>query len=179
MTPPSRLPGLCRFAESHLGGPRNPGERGATLAELLIALTVSITVVAFVGSAVYQFLSASRIGNDRLTVLTDLQDAALWLGRDASEAASFTPGVGSTYGTLRWADSSVEYRYLYDAATSALVREEYADGVLQSSVTAARHIAAQGDVAFGLSGALLRVSVTSTWGTASRTADVSVALRVP
>jgi type II secretory pathway component PulJ len=152
-------------------------ERGASLVELLVAIAISVLVFSVLSTALVQFILTTRWGNSQLQVTSDIQVVSLWLGRDALEAASFTPGTGAEYGTLAWADSSQQYRYLYDSAETALVREHYDGGVLQSTTTVARQIQNQADVTFTITGNLLSVSITSTAGGESETASLDLALR--
>jgi hypothetical protein len=154
-------------------------ENGASLVELLLGIAISTFVIAALGTAVYQFYAISGWGNARMAVLHDLQNAGLWLGRDAQEASSFTAGGGLVYGTFNWSDLSVQYRYSYDPGTTSLVREHLLSGVPQSTVTVARHIASQGDVTFTPSGSLVTVSITSTSGGVTASDTVLLAMRVP
>jgi hypothetical protein len=156
-----------------------PGESGATLVELLLAVAVSAMVLTMLGTAVFQFFTISNWGQARLSVLKDLQTAGLWLGRDAQEASSFVPGVGTVYGTFRWSDASIEFRYSYSAADQALVREAIAGSIVQSTLTVARHIASQGDVTFSPSGKRVAVTLTATSGTVTASNDLTLTMRVP
>jgi hypothetical protein len=99
------------------------------------------------------------------------------LGRDAPEAASFTPGSGSVYGTLNWADSSTQYRYSYDSIDSSLIREHLENSIVQTSRTIARHIENQSDVIFNNSGDLLTVTITATSGAESKSTILNFAFR--
>jgi Tfp pilus assembly protein PilW len=155
------------------------GESGASLVELLVAVAISAVVLSMVGMAVYQFYAISTFGNARLAVLHDLQNAGLWLGRDSTEASSFTPGAGAVYGTFSWSDSSRQFRYSFNAGQNALVREEIVSSVVVSTVTVARHIAAQGDITFTPTGKRVAVSITATSGSVSATDAILMTLRVP
>jgi type II secretory pathway component PulJ len=152
-------------------------ERGASLVELLVAIAISVLVFSVLSTALVQFVLTTRWGNNQLQVTNDIQVASLWLGRDALEAASFTPGTGAEYGTLAWADDSQQFRYLYDSTENALIREHYDTGVLQSRITVARRILNQADVTFNISGELLSVTITSSAGEESETANLDLALR--
>lgn len=150
-------------------------ERGTTLVELLVAMSISVLVFGIISTSLVQFFLVTRWGNDQLLITNDLQVASLWLGRDALESASFTPGTGTVYGTLNWDDSTNQYRYSYDSGN--LVREHLVDSNLLSTLQVARHIKYQGDVVFSTSGQLLTVSITSTSGDESETVDLSLAMR--
>lgn len=154
-------------------------ERGTTMVELLVAMSISVLVFGIISTSLVQFFLVTRWGNDQLIITNDLQVASLWLGRDALESASFSPGAGAIYGTLNWADSTNQYRYSYDSGNSTLVREHLVDSNLLSTLQVARHIKNQDDVVFSTSGQLLTVSITSTStsGDESETVDLSLAMR--
>jgi Tfp pilus assembly protein FimT len=155
----------------------SPDERGATLVEMLVAIAISVLVFSVLSTALVQFVLSTRWGNNQLQITNDIQVASLWLGRDALEAASFTPGAGSVYGTLDWADGSQQFRYSYDSAEGALIREHFDTGVLQTRTAIARHILNQSDVSFSITGQLLTVTLTSTSGAEAETANLDLALR--
>ena len=152
-------------------------EKGASLVEMLVAMAISVLVFGIITTALVQFMLVTRWGNSQLQISSDFQIASLWLGRDALEASFFTPGTGTEYGTLSWADTTQEYRYSYNLANQTLVREHLDNGVVQSTLSIARHIAAQNDVVFNISGKLLTVSITSTSGDEVESVDIQFALR--
>ncbi|TFG49355.1 MAG: hypothetical protein E4H33_02425 [Anaerolineales bacterium] len=152
-------------------------ERGASLVEMLVAMGISVIVFGVITTAMVQFMLVTRWGNSQLQISNDIQVASLWLGRDALEASSFSPGTGNVYGTLNWPDSSHQFRYSYNALENTLVREELEDGIVQSTLSVARYIADQNDVSFSTSGPLLTVSITSTSGDEIKSANVQFAMR--
>ncbi len=152
-------------------------ERGASLVELLVSIGISIMVFSILSTALVQFVLSTRWGNNLLQVTNDIQVASLWLGRDAPEAASFTPGSGSVYGTLNWADSSTQYRYSYDSINSSLTRDHLENSIVQTTRTIARHIENQSDVTFSINGDLLTVSITATSGSESKSSTFNFAFR--
>jgi len=153
------------------------GEKGASLVELLIAMGISVLVFSVLSTALVQFVLTTRWGNNLLQVTNDIQVASIWLGRDALEAASFSPGSGSVYGTLNWADSSNQYRYSYNSADGSLVREHLEDSIVLSTRKVARHIENQADVTFNTTGELLTISITSTSGAESQSVNIDFAFR--
>jgi hypothetical protein len=146
----------------------------------MISLVIATSVAGLIGTAVFQFFIVSSDGNDRLTVLQSLQNASVWLGRDVSQAQSFTPGTGSVYGTLTSGDPTVEYRYSYDSVNRELIREHLVSSVVQSTQVAARRIANQSDIVFSVNGNLLNVSITATSdnGAVSEISVLDLAMRV-
>lgn len=173
-----RLPGLgptlARAAH------RLRSEQGVSLPEILVATVIAASVAGLLGTAVYQFFVVTGEGRNHLTAQNGLRDSSLWLGRDAAEAQSFTPGSGTTYGTLLSGDPSIKFRYSYDAGKNALVREELLNDVVQSTTVVARGIQSQGDASFAVSGSLLTVSLvaTSPDGSVSKSATLNLAMRV-
>lgn len=157
---------------------RGKSERGFTLVEMLISMVLVAGSAALIATAIYQVFIVAKDGNARLTVLGDVQNASLWVGRDSSEAASWAAGSGTEYGTLTTGDPTVEYRYSYDAATTSLVREHLVSGSPVSTLSIARRIANQGDVSFSLSGSLLTFSITGTSGSTSESATLNLGMRV-
>lgn len=153
-------------------------DRGITLTETLVSIFLMSLLMGLLGTAFYQFFTATRRGNDALTALHDLENARVWLSRDASEAQSFTPGSGSIYGTFACgAYSTVQYRYSYNSGNTALVREKIVDGGIQSTLVVARHIAQKSDVGFSVSGHLVTITLISTSGATSRSATLKINMR--
>ncbi len=155
------------------------GEHGTSLVETLVALSIIVLVFGIITTALVQFFLVTRWGNDQLRISNDFQVASLWLGRDALESASFTPGTGVIYGTLNWADSTHQYRYSYNSSNDELVREHFEDSILQSTLQVSRYIADQSDVVFSISGQLLTVTITSSSGNETETVALNLALRSP
>jgi len=163
--------------------PANPGlaehslrrlvseDRGMTLTEVLVAIFLMSLLIGVLGMAFYQLFTATRWGNDTLTALHDLENAEVWLSRDARQAESFTPGSSPVYGTFDCGDSTVQYSY--DSDNTALVRA--VDG--GSPLTVARHIAQQSDVGFSVGGSLVTITLTSTSGAISRSTTLKINMR--
>ena len=153
-------------------------ERGFTLPEMLITLVLIALSTGLISTSIYQIFIVSSDGNARLSVLNDLENIAIWIGRDTSEAQSWTVGVGTIYGTLTTSDPTVQYRYSYDAANTALVREHLVSGTPVNTLNIARRIANQGDITFSNTGTLLTISVTSTVGSTSESSTLNLGMRV-
>jgi len=153
-------------------------ERGFTIPEMLIATVLVASAAGLIATSIYEIFVVARSGNARLAALSDLESASLWIGRDASEAQSFAAGSGTVYGTLTTSTPTIQYRYSYDAANTGLVREVVVSGSPTSTLRIARRIAAQGNVAFSLSGSLLTVAITSTVGPTSESTTLKLGMRV-
>jgi prepilin-type N-terminal cleavage/methylation domain-containing protein len=68
------------------------GQKGVTLVELLIALAISGIIVSFLGTAIYQIITVTEYGNDRLTAMHELQNASHWFSLDGQGAITATGG---------------------------------------------------------------------------------------
>ncbi len=155
-------------------------ERGISLPEILVATVIAASVAGLLGTTVYQFFRATTDGRNHLAVQNSVRNASLWLGRDATEAQSFSPGFGTTYGTFITGEPSIKFRYSYDAGQKALVREYLLDDVVQSSQAVARNIDDQNDVVFSVNSGLLTVTITATSpdGDVSEDVALNLAMRV-
>jgi Tfp pilus assembly protein PilE len=153
-------------------------ESGITLVELITALGIAAFVLAFVGTAAYQFYRVTGWGNERMLLASNLQTAQLWLGRDAVQANAFSPESAPSYGTFTIPTSTSDrlIRYAYDSGQEALTRTDLSSG---DTVVVARDIAGSADVAFSLAGRDLAVQVTATRGSQADTLDLHFTLRVP
>jgi len=134
----SRGAGEQRSAGAKEQGREGAGERGFTIPEMLITAVMVGGAAALIATAIYQVFIVAQDGNARLTVLGDVENAAIWIGRDASEAQAFTPGSGRVYGVLATSDPTIQYRYRYNAANNALVRQLLVSGVVQNRIRIAR-----------------------------------------
>ena len=165
-------------AHSDLRPEHKKDERGFTIPEMLVTAVLVTFASGLIATAIHQIFIVAQDGNARLAVLGDVENAAIWIGRDTSESASWSAGSGTVYGTLTTGDPLVQYRYSYDAASTSLVREHLVSGSPVSTLRIARRIANQGDVSFSVTGTLLTVSITGTRGPTSESATLKLGMRV-
>ena len=64
------------------------GQKGMTMVELLVAIAVTGIIVVFLGTAIYQIITVSAYGNDRLTAMHELQNSAHWFNLDGQKAVT-------------------------------------------------------------------------------------------
>ncbi|MGA9532050.1 MAG: hypothetical protein WBR18_04990 [Anaerolineales bacterium] len=153
-------------------------ESGTSLVELLVGLSIAAMLIGFIGTSVYQFFSITRWGNARMAVSAQLQNATVWLGRDAAEAETFTAGSGTTYGTFAWPSGDPAFLYRYDPASQTVLRDLIEGGSVQSTTTVARQIQSQSDVSFTPAAGTVVVHIQATNGTISDYIDLTLAMRV-
>lgn len=117
------------------------------MAELLVAIAVTGIIVVFLGTAVYQIITVSEYGNDRLTALHELQNSAHWFNRDGQKAveASADGGLSLTISET----SSITY---------ALVGTELRRTAGGAQMTLARNISS---VDFSIDNRVITMSLTS------------------
>ena len=120
-------------------------QKGMTLVELIIAVSITGIIIAFIGTAVYQIVTVSAYGNDHLSAQHELQNAASWFHFDIQGAVTAT---GGSQLTLMLSNNST---VTYTLATGSLLRTA---GSAQNTV--ARNISS---VAFSVSGHLATMSL--------------------
>ena len=69
-------------------------QRGFTLVELVIATAISGLIISVLGTAIYQIITTTEHGNDRLTAMHELQNAAHWVSIDGQSASTASGGNG-------------------------------------------------------------------------------------
>ena len=90
-------------------------QAGMTMVELIVAIAITGVIVAFLGTAIYQIITVSEYGNNRLTALHELQNTAHWLNLDGQGALAATGGgqlvlTLSDNSTVTYALSGAELR---------------------------------------------------------------------
>lgn len=122
-------------------------QKGMTMVELVVAIAVTGIIVAFLGTAVHQITTVTGYGNDELTALHELQNAAYWFSRDGQRAIS----ASVDGGLLLTISESSEITY----ALSGTELRRTADG---SQMVVAKNITSAD---FSINGRTLTMSLTS------------------
>ena len=128
---------------------------GFTLVEMLVALSITGLIGSGLGTAIYQIVTVTDYGSDRLTAAHELQNAAHWFMFDGQRARAASGGSGLTL-TLSADDSTVKYvlsgSTLYRIAGSANI-------TLAQNITSA---------AYSVKGRTVTMTITSSpqgrWG---------------
>ena len=89
------------------------GQKGFTLTELLITVAITGLIVSFLGTAVYQIITVTEYGNDRMVALHELQNAAHWVSHDGQMAR--TASGGDELVLTLSDDSSITYAVVVGA----------------------------------------------------------------
>lgn len=129
------------------------GKRGFTLIELLIVLAITSMMLPLIGTALYLLLSVPPRESGKLTTINEVSLSLDWIKEDGIRAQCFSSAPQPRYGGFYWVDrtsGNVSHcyatRYYYDEGH--LIREEWQDNALDSTIVIARHIANYGDVSF-------------------------------
>jgi type II secretory pathway pseudopilin PulG len=83
------------------------GQKGMTMVELVVSIATTGIIVAFLGTAIYQIITVSEYGNDRLTATHELENVAHWFNIDGqgAKAAQGGPALALTMAD----NSSITY----------------------------------------------------------------------
>ena len=144
---------------------------GFTLVELLVVIAILTLITGALVAILYQVFEIPRLGNDQMTVDSDLRNAGLWLVRDANESSTFRGesayfgfDTGSMHGTV----------YTYTLTGSVLEREDSGSGRTQAI---ARHVS---DLQYptGTHTGTVVIMLTATQGDVSNRAAYTLTMRV-
>ncbi|MBI2847071.1 MAG: hypothetical protein HYX82_04230, partial [Chloroflexi bacterium] len=148
---------------------RNPlGQRGATLIELILSLSIAALIIPALASLVWAYIWFPPRQSDEIASFNDVEQAVYWVMRDTNAAESFTAGTLPEYGYFQWTDytsgSAEVYKAIYYYQSGELLRDLKKNDVLQNTIAVAEYIASQSDASFVWSPTTysVTVSVTST-----------------
>ena len=123
------------------------GQKGFTLVELLITTAITGLIVSFLGTAIYQIITVTEYGNEKMTAMHELQNAAHWVSLDG-QRASAASGGNELILTLP-DDSSITY---------SLVGTDFQRMAGGSNMTLARNITSAN---FSVENRLITMTITS------------------
>jgi len=94
-------------------------ERGYTLVELLIAITIIVMVAGTAGAAIFQVLKNTERNNDHIAATRQVQNASYWISRDTQIAVSVTAAGNLTlpdFLSLSWTNWDDDGNSIYHSA---------------------------------------------------------------
>ena len=106
-------------------------EKGFTLLELIIALSITLVISASSGPAIFQVFGGTERNSNRLTAVRQVENAGFWIARDAQKANTVrTDNVTSPDLLLlnwtTWDDAGYptyySARYSFDNVTASIGR---------------------------------------------------------
>ena len=104
------------------------GEKGYTLIELAIAITIMALASSAAGGAIFQILRDTQRNNDHITAVRQVQNAGYWISRDAQMAETATTDLTlPDFLILSWTEWDDAGDPISHSATYSF--EELTDGI--------------------------------------------------
>ncbi len=125
------------------------GQKGFTLPELLITVAITGLIVGVLGTAVYQIITVTESGNDRMTAIHELQNAGHWVSLDGQMAKTATGGNELVLTLPPPDDSSITYE---------VVNSELRRTADESQMILARNISG---IFFSIENRIITMTITS------------------
>jgi len=122
-------------------------ERGFTLVEVLLGVAISGLIIGTLGTSIYQIVSSTEYGGDKLVAAHELQNAAHWVGIDGQRAVEAS---GGSELVLTMPDNS--------SVTYSVVDYELRRTVGESQMTLAQNIS---DISFSIDNRIITMAITS------------------
>ncbi len=150
------------------------GEKGFTLIDLLMAVTITVLVSGAAGAAIFQVFRNTQSNSDRITAVRQVQNAGYWISRDAGMAQSVTVTANLTlpdFLVLSWIEigSGDEYEVSYifedmpENPFKRLLRNQSVNGGDKTTTLVAQYINSDPEKTSGnLTAGILTLSVTAT-----------------
>ena len=123
------------------------GQKGFLLTELLMAIALTGLIVSALGMAVYQIITVTEYGSDKMIAMHELQNAAHWVSLDGQMAS--TANVSNGLLLTLPDDSSITY---------AVVSTELRRTADESQMTLARNITS---FSFSVENRIITMTITS------------------
>ncbi|MFC1954212.1 prepilin-type N-terminal cleavage/methylation domain-containing protein [Chloroflexota bacterium] len=95
-----------------------PCEKGFTLIELVIGLSITVIVAGAAGAAIFQIFGNTERASNHMTVVRQVQNAGYWISLDAQMALSVTTDNLSlpVFLTFNWTEDAAGENPIYHSA---------------------------------------------------------------
>ena len=151
-------------------------QRGITLIELVIVIAITGIITAGITMTIFQVFNMNTRASNRMTAVSQVQQAGKLVSEDILEAQNVTPGANAGFPlTLTWTEvgeAPNTYKVIYKledtSGPTILWREYYVNLALNSTTKVAEHIDPDG-TSCDWDGEVLTFRVTATVGEQSET----------
>jgi len=105
------------------------GEKGYTLIELIIAITIMVLVSGAASIAIFQILKGTETNNTHMSAVRQVQNAGYWICRDARMAQSVNTDnlTPPNFIAFNWTEWDAQNEEIYHTATYFF--EDLTDGI--------------------------------------------------
>ena len=148
------------------------GEKGFTLVELLVAITIMVLATGAASTAIFQVLRNNQRNSDYMTVVRQVQSAGYWINRDAGMAQSVTVNLTlPDFLILSWTEqnSGDPYEVTYiledmpEGQLKKMLRNQSINGTDNTTTLVAQYIDPDPQkTSCNLTSGILTLTVTST-----------------
>jgi len=107
-------------------------QKGMTLVELLVALTITAVIIGGLSIAIYMITSVTERGNADTSALHNMEKAAYWISNDARMANTTDLSDGGSPAdsiTLQWIDGNGNNHYSHYWLSGTNLQRDY-DGII-------------------------------------------------
>ena len=107
-------------------------QKGMTLVELLVALTITAVIIGGLSIAIYMITSVTERGNADTSALHNMEKVAYWISNDARMANTTDLSDGGSPAdsiTLQWIDGNGNNHYSHYWLSGTNLQRDY-DGVI-------------------------------------------------
>ena len=120
----------------------NKNQRGFTLIELVVAITITALIVGGVTMAIFQVFDVNGRSTTRMTAVKQVENAVYWISRDAKMAQDVQPDEDSGFPlNLTWVEwDNTVHQITYTLENGELERNHYIDDGEPTETVVARHI---------------------------------------
>ncbi len=158
-----------------------PGEKGYTLIELLIAITIMAVASGAAGGAIFQVLRNTERNNDHMTAVRQVENAGYWISRDAQMSQSVNTTDTLTlpnFLVLSWTEYDTDDRYqvtytlenMPEGGLKKLLRNQSVNGSANITSFVAQYIDSYPEkTSCNLTSGILNLTITATVGEGSLT----------
>lgn len=171
-----------------------PGEKGYTLIELLIAMTIMVMATGAAAAAIFQIFGRTELNSNHMTVVRQVENAGYWISRDAQMARvvtttdNLTPPAFLSLSWTEWTDSGSQIshsaNYTFEDLTDGVgkFKRIYASGGSSGQSVIAQYIYYNADDAANTSkvsyqNPVVTVKLTAIFGSIQETREYQVKRR--